>query len=48
MTVSTAEVFSTFTSNVAVPPGSGNEVGVAVFVTWIELATFVIVTTASS
>ena len=48
MTESTAEVFSTFTSKVALPPGSGSEVGVADFVTAIELATFVIVTTVAS
>ena len=41
-------MFSTSTSKVALPPGSGSAVGVAVFVTAIELATFVIVTTASS
>ena len=37
MTESTADVFLTETSKVALPPGSGSEVGVAVFVTWIEL-----------
>ena len=43
MTESTADVFSTLTEKVAFPPGSGSEVGSAVFVTRIELATFVIV-----
>ena len=48
MTESTAEVFLTVTVKVALPPGSGSEVGVADFVTRIELATSVIVTVASS
>ena len=48
VTESTADVFLTVTSKVALPPGSGSEVGVADFVTWIELGVFVIVTTASS
>ena len=48
MTESTAEVFSTVTLKVALPPGSGSEVGVADFVTSIELGVFVIVTVASS
>ena len=48
VTESTADVFLTVTSKVAFPPGSGSEVGVADFVTWIELGVFVIVTTASS
>ena len=41
-------MFSTFTSKVTFPPGSGNEVGLAVFVTSIAAATSVIVTVASS
>ena len=48
VTESTADVFLTVTSKVAFPPGSGSEVGVADFVTRIELGVFVIVTTASS
>jgi hypothetical protein len=37
VTESATEVFATVTENVAVPPGSGSEVGVADFVTVIEL-----------
>ena len=48
VTESTADVFLTETANVAVPPGSWIEIGVADFVTAIELGTFVIVTVASS
>ena len=48
MTESTAEVFSTVTENVALPPGSGREVGFADFVTVIEPGTSVIATVASS
>ena len=48
MTESTADVFLTETENVTVPPGSWIEVGLADFVTAIELGTFVIVTVASS
>ena len=36
-TESTADVFFTDTENEALPPGSGSEVGSAVFVTRIEL-----------
>ena len=48
VTESTAEVFSTVTEKVAFPPGSGSEVGLADFVTWIEPGTSVIATVASS
>ena len=48
VTESIAEVFSILTAKVALPPGSGSEDGLADFVTAIELATFVIVTIASS
>ena len=48
VTESTAERFSILTPKLALPPGSGSAVGVAIFVTRIELATFVIVTVASS
>ena len=48
VTESTIDVFLTETAKVTVPPGSWIEVGVAVFVTAIELGTFVIVTVASS
>ena len=48
MTASTAEVFSTLTEKVTFPPGSGSEVGVADFVTAIDLGMFAMVTTASS
>ena len=48
MTESKADVFSTLTENVALPPGSGSEVGAAVYVTTIYAATSLIVTVASS
>ena len=48
MTESMADVFLTETENEALPPGSGSDVGAAVFVTRIELARSVIVTVASS
>ena len=48
VTESTADVFLTATEKVTFPPGSGSEVGFAVFVTSIELGVFVSVTTASS
>ena len=48
VTESTADVFLTVTEKEALPPGSGSEVGSAVFVTRIELARSVIVTVASS
>ena len=48
MTESTADVFLTVTEKVALPPGSGSDVGSAVFVTRIELARSMIVTVASS
>ena len=48
VTESTADVFSTSTSKVAFPPGSGSVVGSAVFVTTIELPVSVIRTVASS
>ena len=48
VTESTADAFLISTANVALPPGSGSEVGLAVFVTWIAAETSVIVTVASS
>ena len=48
VTESTADVFLTVTENEALPPGSGRDVGSAVFVTRIELPRSVIVTVASS
>ena len=45
---STADVFFTETENVAVPPGSWIEDGLADFVTAIELGRSVIATVASS
>ena len=48
MTESTADVFLTETENVAVPPGSWIEIGLADFVTVIELGSSVIATVASS
>src|ERR687898_159545 len=47
-TESTEERFLISTSKLALPPGSGSEVGFAVFVTAIELGRFVSETTASS
>src|SRR5918994_7801203 len=48
VTVSTADVFLISTAKLAFPPGSGSEVGLAVFVTAIVLSTSVIRTVASS
>ncbi len=48
VTESLADVFLTVTEKDALPPGSGRDVGSAVFVTRIELARSVIVTVASS
>src|SRR5215207_4057578 len=48
VTESAADVFWIVTEKVAFPPGSGSEVGFAVFVTAIELGRFVSETTASS
>ena len=48
VTESAADVFWITTEKVAFPPGSGSEVGFAVFVTAIELGRFVSVTVASS
>ena len=39
MTASATDVFAIVTEKVAFPPGSGSDVGLAVFVTWIELGT---------
>ncbi len=39
VTESTADVFCTLTEKVALPPGSGSDVGLADFVTTIELGT---------